>query len=203
MANSHEKDKNGLGSLCIRAASGDREAFRRLVDQTHRTVYRLAFHILGSEQDAEDVVQETYIRTWKGLPTLRNPKVVASWIYRVARNAAYDRLRKRSRQKADSLDRPAGEDLAPLVELLASDQPGPEDRFGSAEVTAAIRAALLKLKEKHRLILTLREVEGMSYEEIGTALGCSLGTVESRLHRARKALARRLRTLARELGKEI
>ena len=201
--NATEDKTRELESLCIRAASGDRQAFRELVDRTHVTAYRLAFRILGTKADAEDVVQETYIRTWKRLPTLRNPAAVQSWIYRITRNAAYDRLRQRGRQAADSLDRPAGEGLLPLVELIASNEPNPEQRFATAQVSAAIAAAMERLKEKHKLILMLREVDSMSYEEIAAALGCSVGTVESRLYRARKALARMLKSLARELGKEI
>ncbi len=85
------------------------------------------------------------------------------------------------------------------MELLANPDGGPESRLGQAEVARAVQEAIASLKEKHRLVLTLRELDGMSYEELSIALGCSMGTVESRLHRARKSLARKLGGLRAEL----
>ena len=189
-----------IAALAAQASAGDAQAFRRLVDRTHRTVYRLAFRLLGDPDGAEDVVQETYLRTWQGLPTLRDHQATLGWICRVARNVARDRQRARYRRPVQSLDTPQGEDREALRDRLPHPDPDPEGRLGSAELGRAVQLALAGLKEKHRLVLTLREIDGMSYEEIAAALGCRLGTVESRLHRARAALAKRLRVLARELG---
>lgn len=172
------------------------------MDQSHKTVYRLALRILGDRAAAEDVVQETYIRTWQGLADVRDPGAAYGWICRVARNVAYDRQRAQYRKPTTSLDASTGASETPLVEQLADEERGPDDQVDAAQVGVAVRAALAELKEKHRLVLTLRELDGMSYEEIAEALGCRIGTVESRLHRARKALATKLKGLALERAKE-
>jgi RNA polymerase sigma-70 factor (ECF subfamily) len=192
-----------LETLSGRAAQGDEAAFGRIVEATHRTVYRLAFRKLGAESEAEDVVQETYTRVWVGLGQLRDRAAALGWICGIARNVCGDRLRQRHRRPVDSLDQPVGEGLGALLDQIASEEPGPEERLGSAQVGAAVRAALSSLKEKHRVVLSLREIDGMSYEEIAGALGCSVGTVESRLHRARQALVKKLKALARETGREV
>ncbi len=193
--------KHEVAELARQAAGGDRKAFRALVDRTHQTVYRVALRILNDSAGAEDVVQETYVRAWQGLAKVRDPLAVYGWICRIARNVATDQLRSRGRKRALSLDFPVGEGQSPLVELLAHPGAGPEGRLGDAEVAKAVRDAIASLKEKHRLVLTLRELDGMSYEELAIALGCSMGTVESRLHRARKGLARKLRGLQAELAR--
>lgn len=195
-------ENRAFAKLSSRAAAGDRDAFRQLVERSHRTVFRLAFRILQDPDGAEDVVQETYIRAWQGLADLRDHGAAYGWLCRVARNVAYDRFRAGGRRKLVRLDQPTGEGKTALVEQLADPQAGPERRLGSEQLGEAVRAAMDGLKEKHRLVLAFRELDGMSYEEIALALGCSIGTVESRLHRARKALAGKLKGLALELGKE-
>jgi RNA polymerase sigma-70 factor (ECF subfamily) len=193
-------DMREVGRLAARSAHGDRDAFRTLVEKTHPTVYRLALRIVGSETDAEDVVQETFVRAWQSLATVRDPRAAFGWICRVARNVAYDRVRGSGRRPETSLDQPVREGLSALVDLLSTDDPNPEDVTASQEAGEAIRAAVEGLKEKHRLVLLLRAVDGMSYEEIAEALGCAVGTVESRLFRARKALAKKLKKMAKDLG---
>lgn len=199
----NELEKKEFESLSARAAAGDRQAFTELVERSQKTVYRLAFRIVGNADEAADVVQETYVRAWQGLKTVRDHGAAYSWICRVARNVSYERFRGPRRREMLVLDAGIGESRTPLVEQLASDGQGPEQQLGSEELGAMVRKAMGKLKEKHRLVLSLREMDGMSYEEVATALGCSIGTVESRLHRARTALARKLKPLMREIGKEV
>jgi RNA polymerase sigma-70 factor (ECF subfamily) len=117
----------------------------------------------------------------------------------VARNLALDRRRASSRRRVRSLDAPVGESDVPLVEQLPSPGVGPEQRVDVAEVSQRVRTALAGLKEKHRVILLLREIDGLTYEEIAETLGIALGTVESRIFRARAELARKLKGLDREL----
>jgi RNA polymerase sigma-70 factor, ECF subfamily len=181
-----------LEILAKAAASGDPEAFRALVDATHATVYRVALRVVGDTDEAADVTQETFVRAWQKLASLREHAAVRGWLCRIARNLATDRTRWRARRKHRSLDEVGDEGLAPLVERLCSDDPGPEEQLASAQLGDALRRVLDGLSEKHRVVLLLREVDGMSYEEIAAALDCPVGTVESRLHRAREALARRL-----------
>lgn len=196
-------DGKELESLVSRASSGDREAFGALVEHTHSTAYRLALRLLAGDQaEAEDVVQETYIRVWKNLAKLRDPGAVVGWICKITRNVATDRVRHHKRRPADSLDRNVGADLGPLVDYIASEDPNPEEVTASAQVQAAMAAVINQLKDKHRVVLLLREVDGMSYEELASALGLPIGTVESRLHRARRELAKKLERLLRKHAKE-
>jgi RNA polymerase sigma-70 factor (ECF subfamily) len=174
------------------ARAGDPEAFRALVDATHATVFRLAAALVRDRDEAADVTQETYVRAWGRLDELRDGGAALGWLCRIARNVAHDRRRSWWSRIRAPLDALAGE-AAPPEGL-------PDAALAAAERAGAVRAALARLPDKHRVVLALREVEGLSYEEIAAALGVPVGTVESRLHRARAALAKRLGRLREEVG---
>jgi len=195
-------DGNDLESLSTRAAAGDQSAFGALVQQTQRTTYPLALRLVRSRADAEDVLQDTYVRVWQGLPKLRDHGATLGWICKIVRNVAVDRIRKQRRQRTDSLDRPVAEGMEALVDHISSDAPGPEAELADAQASDQLRRLVDELKDKHRLVLLLREVDDMSYEEISAAIGVPVGTVESRLHRARKALADKVTRAARARAKE-
>lgn len=176
----------GLRALVLRAQGGDAAAFRELVERSHETVFRLAVAIVGDRDEAADVVQETYIRAWDARAALRDGAAALGWLCRIARNVAHDRRRSWwSRIRAPMAE--AALELRP-----AEDDPPADEALAAAQAAGAVRRALASLPEKHRVVLALREVEGMSYEEIAVALGVPVGTVESRLHRARAGLAQRL-----------
>lgn len=185
---------NELELLATRSSEGDAEAFDELVRSTHRLAYQLALRLLGSAQDVDDVLQDVYLRVWQGLPGLRDRSVVLSWICRIVRNVAADRIRQHKRERRQ-VDHRA--ELATLLEQTATDEPDPETQTANAEQRVAIAAAVGSLRDKHRIVLLLREVDGMSYEQISEALGIPIGTVESRLYRARRDLAGRLNRLGR------
>jgi len=187
-----------LAAVAARARTGEREAFRRLLELSSPRIYRLALRVVGDPDEADDVVQETYIRAWGQIEELRDPAAAMGWLSRIARNAARDRLRWWKRRRRESFDE-AGAPLAHLV-ALADRAPLPDEALASAEAGAAVTRAVAALPDKHRVVLLLREADGMTYEEIAESLGIAIGTVESRLHRARAALARRLQRLAREDG---
>jgi len=195
-------DVKELESLAIRAADGDQGAFRELVEKTHATTYRLALRMLGRPAEAEDVVQETYIRTWQSLGKLRDKRATLAFVCRITRNVATDKLRKLGRRRIDSLDAQIGDGVGALVDSIAHDGSAQDELLESAQVGVAVREVVDQLKEKHRVVLLLREVDGMSYEEISAALGVPVGTVESRIHRARKELAQKLERLARAQKRE-
>lgn len=175
-------DDPALAGLAGRAQDGDPGAFRQLVELTHERLYRLAFHLVRDRDEAEDVVQETFIRAWQRRGELRDPGAVVPWLSRIARNAARDRLRWWKRRP--DRERAGAE--------RADELPGADLQLAAGERAAEVRRALDVLSEKHRVILLLREVEDMSYEQIAELLDLPIGTVESRLHRARGALARKL-----------
>ncbi len=158
-------------------------AFRALVHATTPTAYRLALRILRSDADARDAVQETYARAWQGRHRLRDPAAAPGWIYRICRNVSMDRARARARMPAVDLDE----------EQLTGAAPSPEQRLAAAQASQELVRAIDSLKDKHRIVVLLRDVDGMTYEDIATALGVPVGTVESRLHRGRAALAKALR----------
>jgi RNA polymerase sigma-70 factor (ECF subfamily) len=176
---------SGLRLAAERTRAGDPAAFREMVRATHGTVFRLAAALVADRDEAADVVQETYIRAWDARGALRDGAAALGWLCRIARNVAHDRRRSWwSRIRAPLED--AALEARPAAGGAA------DEALAAAESARSVRRAMAALPEKHRVVLALREVEGMSYEEIAAALGVPVGTVESRLHRARAGLARRL-----------
>lgn len=165
------------------AAGGDTEAFERLVETYENKIYTLALRMSGSPDDAGDIAQEAFLAAWRGLPAFRGEAGFATWLYRLASNAAIDYLRRQRKQRGElSLD---DEELG----LDAVDAgPGPQDAAEGEEVRSAVAAGLRALSEGHRQVLVLRELQGLSYEEIAAVLAVDLGTVKSRISRARSAL---------------
>ena len=165
------------------AAGGDTEAFERLVETYENKIYTLALRMSGSPDDAGDIAPEAFLAAWRGLPAFRGEAGFATWLYRLASNAAIDYLRRQRKQRGElSLD---DEELG----LDAVDAgPGPQDAAEGEEVRSAVAAGLGALSEGHRQVLVLRELQGLSYEEIAAVLAVDLGTVKSRISRARSAL---------------
>lgn len=165
------------------AAQGDQDAFASLVRQYENKVYHLALRMCGNEVDAWDVAQEAFLSAWRGLPSFRGEAGFSTWLYRLTSNAAVDHLRRARRQReGPSLD--SGE---PGLDV-PDPGPSPQEAAEGAELRSAVAAGLGALSEGHRQVLVLREVQGLSYEEIAGALDLDLGTVKSRLSRARGAL---------------
>ncbi len=185
-------DDRSISEFVARAAAGDQQAFRKLVDATNAVVFRVALRTVGSRADADDVVQETYVRAWKRIGSIRDGAAVTGWLCRIARNVSIDLLRKRKRRKTRSLDESVADGAGPLVEAIASSDPIASEVLESASIQKALAGLLADVKEKYRIVLMLREVDGMSYDEIATALDIPSGTVESRLHRGRKELAKKI-----------
>lgn len=171
----------------IRAGDGD--AFETLVREHQTRVYNLALRMTGDPEDAMDVSQETFLKAWRTLGKYRGDCSLGSWLYRIASNLSIDLLRKnkrRQREKIVSLEDP-GEDGRPLEVPDLGEEP--QTILEREENRRAVWACLEKLPEEQRLILVLRDVNGLSYEEIGAAMDLELGTVKSRIFRARERLA--------------
>ncbi len=168
--------------LVTRAQSGDRNAFNELVRTHAQGVMNVVYRMCGDAQIAEDAAQETFIQAWIHLTSYRPGTSLRSWLYRIAVNAATDMLRKEKRILPNAL-----EDLP-----LQDPQLGPEALFSQAERTALVQKAILSLPEASRVVLVMREYEGMSYHEIAESLRIPLGTVMSRLNYARKTLRDKL-----------
>ena len=165
------------------AAGGDTEAFARLVRTYENKIYSLALRMCGSADDAGDIAQEAFLAAWRGLPAFRGEAGFATWLYRLTSNAAIDYLRRQKKQRGDmSLD-----DEERGLDAVDTG-PGPQDAAERTEVRSAVAAGLRELSEGHRQVLVLREIQGLSYEEIAAVLALDLGTVKSRISRARSAL---------------
>ena len=163
------------------AAGGDECAFGELVRLYENKVYTL--RICGDPEDARDAAQEAFLSAWRGLPSFRGDAELSTWIYRLTSNAAIDQLRRTKRQRGEvSLD--DGE----LGLTVRDSAPGPQEAAEGAELRSAVAAGLTRLSPDHRQVLSLREVQGLSYEEIAQVLEVDLGTVKSRISRARRAL---------------
>lgn len=167
------------GELVRRYLAGDRSAFSTLMERHERRVYNLAYRMLGRAEDAADASQETWLICLRKLGGFRGSSAFTTWLHRVAVNVCLDALRKRAREGPASDD-----DLEP--------PPAPDS--AEASTTAVdVQRALLQVPEEFRAALILHDVQGVPYEEIAESLGAPIGTVKSRIHRGRVALARLLR----------
>jgi RNA polymerase sigma-70 factor (ECF subfamily) len=179
--------------LVAAARRGDRDAFRTLFERYHRRAYALAFGVLRHQDDALDVVQDAFIKAHKYLDKFEGNSSFYTWLYRIVMNLAIDHLRKHRRVKPVELDEQhleerAGDDA--LLPTILGGNPG--RALMDKEIRARIDQALGALSENHRAVLVMRELEGLSYEEMAQAMGCSKGTIMSRLFHARKNMQRQL-----------
>jgi RNA polymerase sigma-70 factor (ECF subfamily) len=183
------------GELVDKARHGDREAFRVLVERYQRKVAALALGMLRNREDALDVVQDTFTKAYQSLDKFKGDSSFYTWVYRIGVNLCIDHQRRESRyvQVGSDADETPDEVAPPSAEDLERDEPFESAR--SAEIGAHLLGAINELTPEHRAVILLREVDGLSYEEISRALDCPKGTVMSRLHYARRQLQARLRGL--------
>lgn len=159
-----------------------------MVQQFKKPIYGYVLRLIGPEDD-EDVTQDVFLKAIGALPRFRGEASLETWLFRIATNACRDHLRRKRWQRLLFLRKP--EDEADPVDAAAAES----DPVEESELRSAVRAALRELPARHREIIVLRDVEGFSYEEIAAILGCSAGTVKSRLFYARARLAKRLQQM--------
>lgn len=192
-----EADADAL--LVERAKRGDTRAFEMLVVKYQRRVERLVGRMVRDADLVQDVAQESFIRAYRALPQFRGESAFYTWLYRIAVNTAKKALvdLKRDIVVPVSALASAGDDgdETSRAENELSDGETPDAVLASKEIAAAVNAAIEALSEDLRQAITLREIEGLSYEEISEAMNCPIGTVRSRIFRAREAIAARLRPL--------
>lgn len=178
-----------LTVLVKHAKKGDETAFSLLVKQTETTLYRYLYSLVGNREDALDLSQETYLKLWRTLAAFKGDCSPTTYLLRIAKNCAIDHLRKKGKEPILSLsctDRDGNEQELPLPDLSA--EADPQKAFEREETRAAVREAILTLNEDQQSVLLLREFEGLSYDEIAARLSVEVGTVKSRLNRARHAI---------------
>jgi RNA polymerase sigma-70 factor (ECF subfamily) len=169
------------GELVAAARSGDRRAFDELVRRTFVDTFTLARRLTGNEEDARDVVQEAYLRAWKGIGKFRGEAAFSTWMYRITANAAASNVQRRRRHRTESF----ADDFEPVDRTAESSV---SEGAESAEALERISAALDDLPGKLRSVVVLKDVYGMSHEAIAEELGITVSAAKVRLHRARRKL---------------
>ena len=184
--------------LVERARRGDKHAFEMLVVKYQRRIERLVGRMVRDSDLVLDVAQETFIRACRALPQFRGESAFYTWLYRIAVNTAKKTLVEMRRDPVvteTSLASAEESEETSRIENELSDGETPEAVMASKEVAATVNAAIEALSDELRQAITLREIEGLSYDEIAEVMNCPIGTVRSRIFRAREAIAARLRPL--------
>jgi RNA polymerase sigma-70 factor (ECF subfamily) len=192
-----QHDDDADDSLIERCKAGDRDAFRQVFERYQRRAYALAFGIVRNRDEALDVVQEGFLKAFRSLAGFAGNASIYTWLYRIIMNVAIDHKRKEAReQKVDYDDTIAHmEEEAPagsaqlLPQLLRGD---PAKETSRREIREKIDEALAKLSDNHRAVLVMREIDGLSYEEMAKVMKCSKGTIMSRLFHARRNMQKHL-----------
>ena len=186
--------------LIVRAQNGDSKAFRKLVERHQRRTYAIAVGLVRDPNDAHEIVQEAFLRVYRGLHSFQGGSSFFTWLYRIVTNLAIDLIRKPGRKDAELVDGQAVDEDTDFPLVSRIDGADPINVIRRREIAARIRAALDALPPYHRGVILMREVEGMSYEEMAQAMGVSKGTIMSRLFHARQKLQRALADCYAEEG---
>ena len=176
-----------------RARSGDNEAFRLLVEQYGRAMFRLAYRMTGNEEDAEDVVQEAFLKAYRQIDRYEARASFSTWLYCIASNCALDLIRKRKTRERNRLRGPDPD--RDVLGSIPATTPGPDRELYSSQISASVNAALDELSGQERTAFILRHFEGLSIEEIGLALGTGASATKHSIFRAVQKLRRTLEPL--------
>jgi RNA polymerase sigma-70 factor (ECF subfamily) len=179
-------------ALIERAKKGDRRAFRELVERHQRRAFAIALGLVRDENDAREIVQEAFLRVYRGLDAFHGGSSFFTWLYRIVTNLSIDLMRKPARRELELDETREIRDELDIPLLSRVDGADPQDVVRRSEIAERIGNALDALPPYHRGVILMREVEGMSYEEMAEAMGVSKGTIMSRLFHARQKLQRAL-----------
>ncbi len=175
--------------LVARCQRGDTQAFNELVTKYRNKIYAMIYNMVRNEQDAWDLAQDGFLKAWKSIQRFRGDSAFYTWLYRIVMNVTIDWVRKKRAEGEAEFDETLGLKgvepgavTAPKGELL------PHKKLEAIEIRARIDEAIAKLTPEHRAVILMREMDGMEYQEIADAIGCSIGTVMSRLFYARKKM---------------
>nr|WP_314899893.1 RNA polymerase sigma factor RpoE [uncultured Deefgea sp.] len=188
--------------LVLRAQSGDQRAFELLVVKYERRIARLLSRMIRDQSEIEDVSQEAFIKAYRALPSFRGESAFYTWLYRIAINTAKNHLSTLGRRPVLSAEYEDEDGDSVDAASLVPDFHTPETELSNKQIVSTVNEAVDALPEELREAITLREMDGMSYDEIAAAMDCPIGTVRSRIFRAREAIANRLRPLLKEVGKD-
>jgi len=186
--------------LVTRSRTGDTAAFNELITRYRQRCFAMIYHMVRNEDDAWDLAQDGFVRAWRSLANFRGQSSFFTWLYRIMTNVSLDWLRKKRIEGGQEFDDTVGlRHVAPGAQTAPKPVMAPADRLADAEIRKRIDAAIARLSDDHRAVIVMRELEGMEYQEIADALGCSIGTVMSRLFYARRKLQDMLRDIYEQL----
>jgi RNA polymerase sigma-70 factor (ECF subfamily) len=174
--------------LILKCKNGNVEAFEELVLKYQRQIYTVAYRFMGNHEDASDLAQEAFIKAYKSIDRFRGESSLKTWLYHIVANVCRDELRKRKKGQVLSLDAPISTEEGEITRQTEDWTYAPDLIYESKEAQYFIQEAINQLTPEYKEVIILREIQGFSYEEIAQHLGCSLGTIKSRLNRARKAM---------------
>lgn len=187
--------------LVKKSQSGDVESFELLIGSYDKRAYNIAYRVMGNEEDAKDMAQEALIKVFRSLKDFKGQSSFSTWLYRIVTNVCLDELRRKKNEKYVSMDSTIQTDSGELNMELCSDKETPEIVYERVEQRELIKNAIRELNEEYRSAIVLRDIQGFSYDEISSILDCSLGTVKSRINRARTMLKDKLKA-SMELSRE-
>ncbi|MBI4906730.1 MAG: sigma-70 family RNA polymerase sigma factor [Acidobacteria bacterium] len=190
-------------ALVAKAQGGDVSAFSQLITQYERKIYRLAKRITQSDEDAEDVLQDSFMKAYEHLDSFQGNSKFYTWLVRITVNEALMKLRKRKGDKTVSLDDPGDNGDEPIVREIAVWEGDPEQRYSQEELRSLLDDAIQNLKPSFRTVFLLRDVEELSTEETASLLNLSIPAVKSRLLRARLDLRERLTRMFKKKGDDL
>lgn len=178
--------------LIQQSCAGNMDAFEQLILQYERRVYTIAYKYMGNHEDASDMAQEAIIKAYQSIGSFRGDAAFGTWLGKITANQCLDELRKRKKQQTTSLEDTLELEEGSVKKEIESPAATPEEHAIRQETVSYMQMLIGELKEEYRAVVILRELEGYSYEEIADILSCSLGTVKSRISRARLYLKERI-----------
>jgi len=186
--------------LVARSQKGDTAAFNELITRHRQRCFAMIFHMVRNEDDAWDLAQDGFVRAWRSLSNFRGQSSFFTWLYRIMTNVSLDWLRKKRIEGGQEFDDTVGlRRIEPGAPTAPKREIEPAERLADAEIRKRIDAAMTRLSDEHRAVIVMRELDGMEYQEIADAIGCSIGTVMSRLFYARRKLQDMLRDIYEQL----
>ena len=186
--------------LVARCQQGDTAAFNELITRYRQRSFAMIYHMVRNEEDAWDLAQDGFVKAWKNIANFRGQSSFYTWLYRVMTNVSLDWLRKKQVQSGQEFDDSIGlQNIATGAATAPKSVMQPLERLEDREIRARIDSAIEKLSPDHRAVIVMREIDDMDYQEIADSLGCSIGTVMSRLFYAR----RKLQTLLKDVYEQL
>ena len=195
------EDKSYEKHLLRLAREGDNDAIDQLLQEHFKSVYNLAYRLTGNYDDAQDVISEAFLRVYNALPRFRGDANFSTWLYRIVMNVFLDERKKRRLRQHDSLEAMVQLDEGEVQRQIEDDSPGPIEAIERGEEAVIVQRAVLALPEAQRTMIALYHFQELSYEEIAAIMKLPIGTVKSRLNRARLALKSKLQGQRELLGR--